>query len=425
MLVHNLTSPLALALMQIVVILVAARLIGLLVQRIRQPLVIGEMIAGIMLGPSVLGAIWPSANTFLFPKQSLGSLSLLSQLAILLFMFGVGMDLDTALLRSKARSALTISLSSIITPFVLGVLVAPYLYAEYRGANATFIGFVLVMGISLSITAFPVLARIINERQLAGSSLGTTALACAAVDDIAAWCILALIVALSKAEAIASLAVIVVSLSVWAIVLMKVIRPALAIFLGGRDEHEPGLNFGLAVLVTLLVSSLITESIGIHALFGAFLAGIAMPPSPSLRRYLRERLEYFGALLIPVFFAFSGLRTQIGSLSSATDWLIFVSLLGLAIAGKFGASAIAAKSVGMSWRDSAAIGALMNTRGLVELIALNVGLDLGLLSPRLFSMLVLMALVTTFATGPLVSAILGGGVGPKTFGTAASHENAA
>lgn len=402
----TLHAPLSQLLMQVVLIVVVARVVGATFTRFGQPAVIGEMFAGLALGPSLFGAILPVASAFVFPtdKAATANLGMLSQVGILLFMFVVGMELDTSILRKQAHSAVLISHTSIALPFILGLTAALWLFRGYAGEHSSFLAFALFMGISMSITAFPVLARIIQERGIVGTELGATAVTCAAVDDITAWSALAFIVALSKAQSLAGAGLTVALALSFVAVMFLVVRPAL-----GRtvallpNPGRPGKNVFVVALLTVFASALMTEAIGIHALFGAFLAGVVMPAQIDFRTFLRERLEYFSTLfLLPIFFAFTGLRTQVGLLNTGTDWLVCAALLGLAVLGKFGGSALAARATGMSWRDSAGMGALMNTRGLMELIALNLGLDLGVLSPKIFAMLVMMALITTFSTGPVL-----------------------
>jgi Kef-type K+ transport system membrane component KefB len=404
---ENLNAPLSLLLMQVLLIVVAARLAGALFTRIGQPAVVGEMMVGIALGPSLVGALFPEFSGFVFPKASLGNLSLLSQIGILLFMFVVGMELDTRLLKQKAHSAVLVSHASIVFPFLLGLTSSLWLYKDYSGGNTSFLAFALFMGIAMSITAFPVLARIIQERGLTGSHLGTTAITCAAVDDVTAWGALAFIVALAKAQNLAGSAITVVLTVVFVVLALGMLRPALQKMADRLpDIGKPDKGTTVAVLVAVFACALATEAIGIHALFGAFLAGVAMPKDEPFRDFLRHRLEYFSTLfLLPIFFAFTGLRTQVGLLSTPMDWAVCAFLLFIAVLGKFGGSAVAARITGLSWRDSAAIGALMNTRGLMELIVLNLGLDLGVLSPKVFAMLVIMAVVTTLSTGPVITAL--------------------
>ncbi|HEV8239552.1 MAG TPA: cation:proton antiporter [Thermoanaerobaculia bacterium] len=396
----NLQSPLPLLLLQVVVIVVAARLMGGLFRRFHQPAVIGEMIAGILLGPSLLGWIWPQTQTFLFPPDSMGALRLLSQIGVVLFMFIVGIDLDAAHLRRTAHAAVWVSHLSITVPFLLGSALSLVLYRSLAPPGTRFSAFALFMGTAMSITAFPVLARILEDRGLTRTPLGATAIACAAVDDVTAWCLLALVVTLVEATALAGALVTFLLTAAFVLLMLLVVKPAASRLLRGNVEGEALVAGALSFL---FLCALITEVIGIHALFGAFLAGVAMPRHSSVHSYLRRRLETFASvLLLPLFFAFTGLRTQIGLLDDLGGWLACAALIGVAIAGKIGGTMIAARITGIGWADSFALGAMMNTRGLVGLIVLDLGYDLGILSPPVFSMMVLMALLTTFMTAPLL-----------------------
>ena len=403
-LMDNLKQPFSLLLLQVIAIVVAARLLGTLAQRFGQPRVVGEIIAGILLGPSLLGLLAPAVQGALFPAASLGSLRVLSQIGVILFMFVVGVELDVEHLRRKASSAVLVSHASIIVPFFLGTVLALFLYPTLAPAGLRFSAFALFMGVSMSITAFPVLARILDERNLSQTFLGTTAIACAAVDDVTAWCLLAVVVAIAKAGGLGG-AVVTIVLSVLFIVFMlRVVRPRIARLVERSPSMRMGAGMLAAILAFVFTSSLITEVIGIHALFGAFLAGVCMPSDAGLREFLRARLESFSAVfLLPLFFAFTGLRTQVGLLDDWQGWLMCLAVVAVAIVGKLGGSMVAARWTGISWIDSFSLGALMNTRGLVELIALNIGYDLGILSPRIFAMLVLMAVFTTLMTGPLIT----------------------
>jgi Kef-type K+ transport system membrane component KefB len=406
-LLDHLKEPLSLLLLQVMVIVLAARLLGSAFQRIGQPPVIGEMVAGILLGPSLLGLVAPVAQEFLFPADSLGPLQILSQIGVILFMFVVGIELDVELLRKKANAAVLVSHASIVVPFFLGAVCALFLYQAVAPAGIPFSGFALFLGVSMSITAFPVLARIIEERGLSRTVLGSTAITCAAVDDVTAWCLLAVVVAIVSAEGIGA-ALVTIGLSLLFIGFMLfVIRPRIARWRAEGVQGPIGTTGVLAVILSFVfASALATEVIGIHALFGAFLAGVCMPTEPALRQFLRERIEMFSSVfLLPLFFAFTGLRTQIGLLDDWTSWLLCAGVVLVAIAGKLGGSMLAARWTGMGWGDSFALGALMNTRGLVELIVLNIGYDLGILSPRIFTIMVLMALLTTFMTGPLLALV--------------------
>jgi Kef-type K+ transport system membrane component KefB len=395
--------PLPLLMVQLLVIIAATQMGGRLASRLGQPAVIGEIAAGLLLGPSFLGQLSPAAAAFVFPDVSLDVLRLLSQLGVILFMFSVGLDVDVSHLRQRAPTAIAVSHFSIVVPFLLGVGAALALFPHYAPSGVPFHSFALFMGIALSITAFPVLARVIEDRGLTRTPLGTTALACAAVDDVTAWVLLAIVVTLVTAGGIGgTLALMVCALAIFMAVMVWVVRP----WLGRLFEDSTGplsRSRTAHVLILLLTSALLTEVIGIHALFGAFLAGAIMPPSQELRRQLRERLESLSSVfLLPIFFAFTGLRTEIGLLNDAAGWAVCGGIILTAVAGKLLGSMLAARWSGSSWHDAFVLGALMNTRGLMELVALNVGYDLGILSPRMFTMLVLMALVTTAMTGPLI-----------------------
>jgi K+:H+ antiporter len=403
-LVENARSPLSILLFQVVLIVAAARGLGHLFRKIGQPPVIGEIVAGILLGPSLLGAVAPAAHAFLFPTDSLGALRMLSQIGVILFMFVVGIELDIEHLRQKADAAVLVSHASIAVPFFLGTASALVIYRRLAPAGIPFSAFALFLGVAMSITAFPVLARILEDRRMSRSFLGSTALACAAVDDATAWCLLAVVVAIVKANGLGGAALTIALTVLFVAGMVLVVRPRAARLLSRLPESQGGSVGLLAVIFTFIfASALCTEVIGIHALFGAFLAGVCMPPDSKLRQFLRSRLETFSTvLLLPLFFAFTGLRMQVGLLTGWESWAICAGLIVVAIAGKLGGGMMAARWTGMSWGDSFSLGTLLNARGLVELIVLNLGYDLGILSPRIFAMLVLMALVTTFMTGPLL-----------------------
>jgi Kef-type K+ transport system membrane component KefB len=398
-----LRQPLALLIVQLLVIILATQLAGALATAVRQPAVIGEIAAGLCLGPSLLGALAPDLYTFLFPASSVGTLHLLSQLGVILFMFAVGLDVDVTHLRQRAPTAIAVSHFSIIVPFVLGVTVALALFTHYTPDGVPFHAFALFMGIALSITAFPVLARVLEDRGLTRTPLGSTALACAAVDDVTAWSLLAVVVTLVSAGGVGqTLAAMVVGLGAFVGVMIWLVRPWLERRFDGvtADITRPQIA---QVLAILLLAALATELVGIHALFGAFVAGAIMPARPDLRRQLRERLEGLSTVfLLPIFFAYSGLRTQIGLLDDVSSWIVCMAIIVTAVVGKLVGSMLAARWSGSSWHDAFVLGALMNTRGLMELVALNIGYDLGILSPTMFTMLVMMAVVTTAMTGPLL-----------------------
>lgn len=399
---RNLTEPLSILLIQIIVIIVVARVFAIIFRKMNQPSVIGEILAGIVLGPSLLGAFLPGVSNYLFPVHSLGNLQFLSQIGLILFMFVVGMELDTSVLKKKASDAVIISHASIIFPFTLGVTLAYYMYEQFSLPNINFLSFALFIGISMSITAFPVLARIVQERGLSKTRLGTVAITCAAADDITAWCILAVVIAIVKAGSVISAFYTILMAFAYVLLMLKVVQPFFK-KLGDRYSNKEALSKPVVGIffITLLLSSGMTEVIGIHALFGAFMAGVIMPQNVRFRNIFIEKIDDVAqVLLLPLFFVFTGLRTQIGLLDSANLWLTCIIVILVAIGGKFLGSALAARFMGQNWRESLSIGALMNTRGLMELIALNIGYDLGVLSPQVFTMLVIMAVTTTFLTGP-------------------------
>ena len=367
----------------------------------------GEMVAGIALGPSVLGLIFPQAVAFLFPASSMTTLGVLSQIGVVLFMFIVGLELDIQHLREKASTAVMVSHASIIVPFLLGAALALALYSTLAPAGTSFAAFALFMGIAMSITAFPVLARILEDRGMSQSRLGSIALACAAIDDVSAWCLLAFVIAIVKSSGLSG-SVLTIALTLGFVAAMLfLIKPQLGSLVEKRLQN-PKQARGLlsAVLAFVLASAWFTEGIGIHALFGGFMAGVVMPPVAGFRDFLKHRVEAFSsAALLPLFFVFTGLRTQISLLDNWWAWLTCVAIILVAITGKLGGSMLMARWTGMSWRDSSALGILMNTRGLVELVVLNIGYDLGILSGRIFVMMVIMALATTFMTAPLLSLV--------------------
>jgi Kef-type K+ transport system membrane component KefB len=396
---------LLLLLAQVGVILAAARVVGLLCRRIRQPQVVGEMVAGILLGPSLLGWAWPAASARLFPAESLGFLGALSQVGLLVFMFLVGLELDLRMLRERGRTAVVTSNASVAAPMLLGVLLAAFLYPRLSDDGVPFTAFALFMGAAMSVTAFPVLARILDERGLTGTRMGAVALACAAVDDVTAWCLLAGVVLLVRADA--------AGLPLWATVGGSIAFVVIAVLLVRRllaglergFHRRGGLSQDLLALVlgVALAFAWTAEWLGIHAVFGAFLAGAVMPRGAAFVAAIREKLgDFTVVLLLPLFFAFTGLRTDIALVSGVEMWAWCGLIVLVAVAGKFGGCALAARLTGMPWRESAALGVLMNTRGLMELVILSVGLEAGVISPALFSMMVLMALVTTLMTTPLL-----------------------
>jgi Kef-type K+ transport system membrane component KefB len=399
---ENLRSPLSILLLQIIVIIVAAKLFAELFRKIGQPPVMGEMVAGIVLGPSVVGLISPQTMAFLFPPASMATLGLLSQIGVVLFMLVVGMDLDIQHLRQKASAAIIVSHASIVVPFFLGASLSRALYPSLAPANTNFTAFALFMGIAMSITAFPVLARILEDWNLLRTRLGSIAIASAAIGDVTAWCLLAIVIAIAKSNGLGASIVTIGLVILFIGIMLFLVKPRVENLIREKEKHSKGLLTG--ILAFVLACALITESIGIHALFGAFLAGVVMPSDAGFRLFLKDKLDAFSsAALLPLFFAFTGLRTQIGLLNDWSGWLTCFAIIVVAVAGKLGGSMLAARWTNMSWRDSLSLGVLMNTRGLIELVVLNIGYDLGILSARIFAMMVIMALFTTFITAPLLS----------------------
>jgi len=391
--------------LQIAVILGACRLVGRLVRPFGQPQVVAEMITGVLLGPSLLGWLLPDLHARLFPKPTLTVIYCIAQVGLALYMSLVGLEFDVELIRRRVRSAMAVSWAGILVPFSLGCLLAQALLGRFPlfAPNVKSWEAMLFLGAAMSITAFPMLARIIFERGLTGTSLGTLALAAGSLDDAAAWCVLAVVLASFTGKlSIAALAI--GGGLLYAAFMLVVGRPLLGRLFGALEEDARGQ--GLVIPLTLVLVGLcawLTDSIGIYAVFGAFILGIAMPRGAVARRIESGVTPLTTTLLLPMFFVSSGLNTRIGLLDSAALWGVALLILLAACLGKGLACGVAARLNGEPARESFAIGALMNSRGLMELIALNVGYELGVLSPRIFTMMVLMALATTCATGPLLS----------------------
>jgi Kef-type K+ transport system membrane component KefB len=386
-------------------VIVIGRALGLLLAHLRQPPVIGEVLAGIMLGPSLLGRIAPELGAYILPAAISPALTLIAQFGVVLYMFLVGLELNLDRVGSRAHATVAISHASIVVPFVLGSLLALYLYPRFSTSDVLFTSFALFIGVAMSITAFPVLARILADRGMTRSELGVIALTCAAVDDVTAWCLLACVVAV--AEASAGSAALVVALTIAFIALMLVVVKPLVRRLVPAPEHRLRWPAILLTLAGLFASALITERIGVHAIFGAFLFGAIVPHDSRLARTWTDNLTVpVTTSLLPAFFAFAGMRTRIDLVSGIFAWLVCGLIVVVATAGKFGGTFVAARLTGIDARQATGLGLLMNTRGLMQLIVLNIGLDLGVLTPALFTMLVLMALATTMATSPLLDAVV-------------------
>jgi Kef-type K+ transport system membrane component KefB len=380
----------------LVAVIAATRLAGAVFRRLGQPAVVGELTAGILLGPSLFGLLAPDLQAAVFPATVLPSLALLANVCVVLFMFIVGMELDATAMSTGARAALLVSHVGVALPFLMGTGLALGLYSSFAGP-VSFDVFSLFVGTSLAITAFPVLARILTDYGIHRTPIGTLALSAAAIGDVAAWCLLAAVVGIARAQSDSGLITTALTV-VFIAVMVLLVRPLIV----KLAEQPFTVKSGILLLTGLGVSVAIADAIGIHAIFGAFLFGALMPSHSPAAEALTGRIRGAVGLLLPAFFAITGLRTQITLISGATAWWTCLAILAVACAGKFGGSYAAAKMAGLERRDAVALGALMNTRGLVELVVLNVGLSLGVISPALFAMLVLMALVTTASTTPVL-----------------------
>lgn len=392
-------------LLALAVVVITGRLLGKALGKIGQPPVIGEVLAGILLGPSLLGRISPGLEARLFPEAVTPALGVVAQIGVVLYMFAVGVEFDAAALRRSAARFVFVSQASIAVPFLLGLGIAAVIRPEFALPGVPGVAFSLFMGVAMSITAFPVLARILTDRGLTRTELGVAALTCAAVNDVTAWCLLAIVVGVTRA-ALSSGVNAAALAAVFIAVMFLVARPIAARLVradtGDRVSYET-LTWTLA---GLLISAVTTEAIGIHAIFGAFIYGAILPADSALARQLSvHRIPVVTILFLPAFFALTGLRTQIGLVATPHDWAICALITVAAVVGKFGGTLLSGSLVGLRWRFAAELGILMNTRGLMELIVLSVGLDLGVLSPRLFTMMVIMAIVTTAMTAPLLDAI--------------------
>jgi Kef-type K+ transport system membrane component KefB len=394
-----------LLLTQMAIVLLITVACGWLALKVGQARVIGEIIGGILIGPSVFGRFAPHLSATLFPINSFGPFETLSTVGLVLFLFLIGMELDYEQLYRQRATALLASGMSILLPFAMGALLAHSLRIRFAPQGIGSIPFVLFLGIAMSITAFPVLARILEERNLQGTALGTTAILCAAVDDVVAWTLLAFALALiGGQDDPSSLLLRLTGLVVYLFVMVGVIRPLAAYLVRRHNKPELSLELLGVVVAGALLSAAATDKIGVHPLFGAFLAGVCFPRVPRWQLALRERLDMLvSVLLLPLFFALTGMRTRLDLLDDGSMWLWAGVVLFAAVFGKMGGAALAARWTGQSWRDAVALGALLNTRGLVELIVLNIAYTVGAFTPTLFTMLVVMALVTTMLTTPILS----------------------
>jgi len=390
------TSPLLTLLLQITVTLVVAGAFSVLARRVGEPAVVGEMVAGIFLGPTVLGALLPRFHAYVFAPASLAPLRLFGEIGVVVFMFCVGLRTSGETIRRNRTAALLVSHASIVAPFALGIGTAWLLYPRYAGASTPFLTFALFIGVAMSITAFPVLARILADRDWTHTNVGTVALTCAAIDDVTAWCLLAVITAIAQWQhQVRAVVVTLASIALFTLILFKVVKPLVARL---RSRF-------VAPTIIAIAAAALTEAIGVHSMFGAFIAGVSSPLEGDERNALADRLSGMNHILLPLFFAYTGLRTNLRIFADARTLAIAAAIIAVATLGKLGASTFVSRLLGTSWRDSLFIGALMNTRGLVELVVLNVGYDLGIVSAPMFSIMVVMALATTLATTPLLGLI--------------------
>jgi Kef-type K+ transport system membrane component KefB len=388
---------------QLAFILATCRVVGLIAKRFGQPQVVGEMIAGVVMGPSLFGLLFPGLQAQVFPKASLSITYAVAQIGIVLYMFLVGVEFQVDLIRKRLRSAASVSVAGILTPFALGSLLALSLVGDstFFTAEVSRWEAMLFMGAAMSITAFPMLARIIYERGLTGTSLGTLALAAGSMDDAAAWCILAVVLASFKSDA--AIAVYAVGGGIlYAGLVLAVGRPLLR-RLGEKVEREGAISGATlsAVLTMLMLAAWVTDAIGIYAVFGAFILGTAMPRGLFAREIQRHLEPLTTNFLLPLFFVYSGLNTRLGLVDSPQLWGLMLLILIIACLGKGVACWLAARLNGEDNREALAIGTLMNARGLMELIILNIGLERGVITPTLFTIMVMMAIVTTLGASPV------------------------
>lgn len=403
----GLQHPLAILLLQAIVVILVARIFGNLANRLGQPLIVGEIIAGIILGPTLFGYLFPEVFSFIFPLSSYSTLKLLSEIGLMFFLFIVGMDLDLRVFKSQAKSALFVSNASLMFTTLVGMGASFFFFKEYAGSGASFLSFSLFMGIAISITAFPILARIVQERGLSKTPLGSMAITCAAASDFTAWCFFAFVIIIARGGTFAQIIISTILAAGYVMLMLYVVQPLMK-KVGSVYASKEIFNrkFVGVVFLILVGSSFLSDAIGVHALFGAFLAGVIMPQNLSFKKIMTDKIEDVSIVLfLPLFFVYTGLHMQFGLFTELNSWIAFVSILLLSVVGKVGGTALAARWVGQSWKNSVSLGALMNTRGLIEIVVLGIGLELGILSSSIFTIMVLMALVSTVLTNPLLDFI--------------------
>ena len=385
---------------QLIIILVVVQIFGYLCQFIGQPRVIGEILAGLALGPTLLGTLLPQVEATVFTKSALPTLQTLGDIGLVLYMFSLGTHIDTHAMLKHGRKATVVSLSGVLLPLAMGGALAFSVYPEFAGPQANLLSFMLVVGTAMAITAFPVLARLLEERGMLGDKIGALALLCAAIDDVVGWCLLALVIAIIHATGMISVLMTVVYLALFVGVMLIVVRP-LMVFADQHLKSKPTL-MALTVIL-LLLSATATNAIGIHPVFGAFMMGVILPRRTAFVEQVKNIDQVNYLIFLPLYFVYNGLRTHIGLINSPTLWLLCIGVLAIACISKILGASLSLKVFGASWKESLTLGTLMNTRGLVGLIVLNIGLDLGVISPTFFAMLVIMAVVTTMMAPPLLS----------------------
>ncbi|MFF4898583.1 cation:proton antiporter [Streptomyces sp. NPDC001068] len=417
-------DPLTPLLVAVPVVILSCRAGAQLLKRLGQPPVVGEILVGILLGPSLLGWLWPDAQTWLFPPSALPYIGVLGNIGLLAFMFLVGLELDLTSLRGNSRTAVAVSQAGIVLPLVLGTVLALGMYGDFAPAGTKKLPFVLFIAVSMSITAFPVLARILTDRGLYRTGVGSLAMASAAVDDVSAWCLLAAVVAVTKSNSPMEAVVTAGYALAFAAAMFLVVRPLLARWAARAERRYPDGVVMVVLFSGLCLAAYATDRIGVHALFGAFLFGVVAPRGSRRIEAGAVRMRTFAVpVLLPLFFVSTGLRTDVGLLgSSGTHWLWAAAVLAVAVVGKWGGGTLAARFSGRGWRDAMSLGALMNCRGLTELVVLNIGLGLGVIGPELFTVLVLMALVTTAMTTPALTRFRKGIDEDLASGTAATGQ---
>jgi Kef-type K+ transport system membrane component KefB len=399
-------------LVAVAVVVAVAALGGAIARRLGQPAVVGELVGGVALGPSALGAADPSFQHWLFPTAAMPSLNVLAQLGVILFMFLIGAELAPGALRRSGGRAVVIGHAAMAPALLCGVVVALSLRGHYPSAQSGTMPFLLFIGLCFAITAFPVLARVLDEEKLIRTRIGTTGIAAAGIGDITAWCLLALVVAAVRQSSLGSAGAALGLVAAFAVAMVTLVRPAVARLVAWAEKAGPDAGSARKVTVSaglvclVLACGLATNAMGVHAIFGAFLAGVVMPRDNKLIKELITQIE--GVVLwvmLPLFFMTVGLQTNLRSLTGGS-WLVCLAVIAIAVVAKVGGTSGAATAVGERPRTALALGAMMNCRGLTELIVLQLGLQLGVLSPSLFSIFVVMTLVTTAMTGPLLRRLL-------------------